>query len=62
MDEQIQQVLTCEQHEDGSACNVTSTATPATNDARPESHKVKEEGHDEEGDHGSTHICNDAAA
>ena len=48
--------LTGEKHQDGSAGNVSRSAAPATDDARPEGHKVKEKGNDEKSNHGAAHI------
>ena len=50
------EALTGEKHQDGSAGNVSRSAAPATDDARPEGHKVKEKGNDEKSNHGAAHI------
>jgi hypothetical protein len=49
--------LTCEQHEDGGAGDVGRRATPAAGHAGPERDEHDEEGHDEQGDSGTTHVC-----
>jgi hypothetical protein len=49
-------VFTCEKHENGRAGDVARSSAPTADDSSPKGNKVKEEGHDEESDHGASHI------